>query len=138
VIVLDTNVVSELMKREPARAVVAWISQRPAASQYTTSITEAEILHGILLLPAGRRRAALRTAAEAMFEEDFAGRVLAFGSEAAKEYADIAANRRRTGHPISHFDAQIAAIARAAGFGLATRNPRDFTDCDVDVLDPWA
>ncbi|MGH8675785.1 MAG: type II toxin-antitoxin system VapC family toxin, partial [Burkholderiales bacterium] len=113
-IVLDTNVVSELMKSSPDESVVRWATGEPATSLYTTSITLAEILHGILLLPAGKRRAGLEAAAEAMFREDFAGRVLAFGADAARPYARIAADRRRAGRPIAHFDAQIAAIARSA------------------------
>ena len=136
-IVLDTNVVSELMKPEPAEAVVRWIAAQPAVSLYTTSITQAEILHGIMLLAAGKRRAALEAAANAMFAQDFDGRVLPFGGEAARAYAQIAARRRRTGLPISQFDAQIAAIARSARAAVATRNTRDFEDCGIDVLNPW-
>lgn len=83
-ILLDTDVVSELMKPAPAAAVVAWIGARPAQSLYTTSITQAEILHGVMLLPAGTRRRALSDAADAMFREDFDGRILAFGSDAAR------------------------------------------------------
>ncbi len=136
-ILLDTNVLSELMRPEPARLVTAWVASRPASSQYTTSITQAEILHGILLLPTGRRRTLLRAAAQAMFDEDFRGRVLAFGSDAALPYAQIAAERRRAGRPISHFDAQIAAIARTCGASIATRNVSDFEGCGVTVIDPW-
>lgn len=136
-IVLDTNVLSELMRPEPAESVVAWVTSRPTTSQYTTSITHAEILHGILLLPAGRRRTHLLNAANAMFAEDFAGRVLGFGTDAALPYARIAAERRRAGRPISHFDAQIAAIARATGASVATRNVKDFEGCGVTVVDPW-
>ena len=136
-IVLDTNVVSELMKPAPADAVVRWIADQPAVSLYTTTITQAEILHGIVLLPAGKRRAALEAAAEAMFAQEFNGRVLPFGSEAARAYAQIASQRRRLGRPISQFDAQIAAIARLARGAVATRNGRDFEDCGIDVLNPW-
>jgi len=137
VIVLDTNVVSELMKAAPAAAVARWIAEQPATMLYTTSITQAEILHGILLLPAGKRRGALEAAAEAMFEEDFGGRVLPFGGEAARAYAQIAALRRRLGRPISQFDAQIAAIARAARAVVSTRNVNDYEDCGVKVVNPW-
>ena len=136
-IVLDTNVVSELMKATPAAAVARWFADRPAATLYTTSITHAEILHGILLLPAGKRRGALETAAEAMFDEDFGGRVLPFGGEAARAYARIAVQRRRAGRPISHFDAQIAAIARSVRAQVATRNVNDYEGCGVDLLNPW-
>jgi len=137
VIVLDTNVVSELMKLAPADTVARWIADQPAATLYTTSITQAEILHGIVLLPSGKRRGSLEAAAEAMFDEDFGGRVLPFGSEAARVYAQIAAQRRRSGRPISHFDAQIAAIARSARAPIATRNVRDFDGCGIKVLNPW-
>lgn len=136
-IVLDTNVVSELMKPAPAGAVARWIADQPAMMLYTTSITQAEILHGILLLPAGKRRGALETAAEAMFDEEFGGRVLPFGGEAARAYAQIAAQRRRSGRPISHFDAQIAAIARTARAAVATRNVSDYEDCGIKIMNPW-
>jgi predicted nucleic acid-binding protein len=137
VIVLDTNVVSELMKSAPAAAVANWIAERQAMTLYTTSVTQAEILHGILMLPSGRRRAALEAAAEAMFERDFGGRVLPFGGDAARAYAQIAVRRRRSGRPISSFDAQIAAIARAARAAVATRNVRDYEGCGVRVMNPW-
>jgi len=137
VIVLDTNVLSELMRPAPSERVVRWVAAQPATSLYTTSVTQAEILHGIMLLPSGRRRIALESAAEAMFSEDFGGRVLPFGSEAAQPYARIAAERRRAGRPISHFDAQIAAIARSAGAAIATRNVADYDACGVQVINPW-
>ena len=136
-IVLDTNVLSELMKPAPAERVVRWVAAQPPTSLYTTSVTQAEILHGVMLLPAGRRRNAVEAAAEAMFKEDFAGRVLPFGSDAARLYARIAAERRRAGRPISHFDAQIAAITRAAGAAVATRNVTDYNGCGVKVINPW-
>jgi hypothetical protein len=136
-ILLDTNVLSELMKPAPDGSVVAWLASQPATSVYTTSITQAEILHGVGLLPAGKRRSAIEAAAEAMFRDDFAGRILPFGSDAAPLYARIAIERRRAGRPISHFDAQIAAIARLTGAVIATRNVADFEGCGVKVHDPW-
>lgn len=136
-IVLDTNVLSELMRSTPDEGVVAWVTSQPAMSQYTTSITQAEILHGILLLPPGKRRTQLTNAARSMFAEEFAGRVLSFGSDAALPYAQIAAARSGAGRPISHFDAQIAAIARACGASVATRNVTDFDGCGVAVINPW-
>ena len=136
-IILDTNVVSELMKAAPAQRVLGWIAAQPASALYTTSITEAEILHGLALLPTGKRRNALESATEAMLSEDFAGRILPFGSDAAHAYARIAADRRRGGRPISHFDAQIAAIARSAGAAIATRNVTDYDRCGVKILNPW-
>jgi hypothetical protein len=137
VIVLDTNVLSELMRPKPATTVAKWVAKQSAASLFTTTITQAAILHGVLLLPEGRRRDAIDAAADAMFEEDFAGRILPFGSHAAHAYAEIAAARRRLGRPISQFDAQIAAIAFSTGAGVATRNVPDFEGCGIHVIDPW-
>jgi predicted nucleic acid-binding protein len=136
-IVLDTNVVFELMKSAPAERVVAWIAAQPIQSLYTTSVTQAEILHGVGLLPAGRRRRAVEAAADAMFREDFAGRILPFGSDAAPLYARVALERRRMGRPISQYDAQIAAIARSTGATIATRNVADFAGSGVALVDPW-
>ena len=136
-ILLDTNVLSELMKPRPAPAVVDWMAAQPAASLYTTSITQAEILYGLMLLPRGRRRSALEDAATSMFAEDFGGRIVGFGSDAAPAYAQIASDRRRAGRPLSHFDAQIAAVARFLGAAIATRNTADFEGCGVTVVDPW-
>ena len=136
-IVLDTNVVSELMKPAPAEAVARWIAGHAAATLYTTSVTHAEILHGIMRLPAGKRHAALEAAAEAMFGEDFSGRILPFGGKAAHAYAQIATQRLRAGRPISQFDAQIAAIARSARAAVATRNVSDYEGCGIKVLNPW-
>jgi predicted nucleic acid-binding protein len=137
-IILDTNVVSELMRPSPHVEVARWVSAQPAPSLYTTTITQAEILYGVLLLPKGRRRADLEEAAEAMFAEDFAGRVLPFGAEAARAYASIAAQRRSAGLPVSAFDMQIAAIAASSGARLATRNVRDFDGTNVVLIDPFA
>lgn len=136
-IVLDTNVVSELMRPEPDRRVVEWVAGRAAAQLYTTALTTAEVRLGIELLPKGRRRDAIQAAAEAIFEDDFGARVLPFDSAAAREYAAIVATRRRAGRPIDAIDAQIGAICRAYGTTLATRNVEDFDGCGVDVVDPW-
>lgn len=136
-IVLDTNILSELMKAEPAERVMLWVMEHPNMSLYTTSVTQAEILHGIQLLPAGRRRRAFEVAAEAMFNEEFRGRVLAFDSDAARPYARITAHRRHAGRPISQFDAQIAAIAHVTGAAVATRNVADFEGCGIRLVNPW-
>jgi toxin FitB len=136
-IVLDTNVLSELMRPRPSDVVVAWFGTRPANGIYLTSITLAEILYGIALLPAGKRRAAILSASQATFR-DFEGRILAFDAGAASAYTDIAADRRRAGRPIATLDAQIAAIARSSGATLATRNTFDFEDCGVKLVDPFA
>lgn len=137
-IILDTNVLSELMKPRPSPRVAAWCAKHSAAELFTTAITEAEIFYGIQLLAEGKRHEALWQAAEAMFAEDFAGRVFAFESNAARAFAEISAERRALGRPISHADAQIAAIAHVRGARLATRNVADFADCDLDLFDPWS
>lgn len=137
-IILDTNVLSELMKPDPARLVVAWVSARSHPSLFTTAITESEILLGVALLPAGTKRRRLASAVEAIFAEDFDGRVLPFDSAAAADFAEIVAARRRAGRPISHADAQIAAIARCRRAAVATRNVGDFEGCSIEVQDPWA
>jgi len=136
-IVLDTNVLSELMRPAPSPRVVAWVAKQPAAELFTTSITEAEIFYGIELLTKGMRRESLLAAAEAMFAEDLAGRVVGFDSDAARAFSRIAAHRCALGRPISHADAQIAAIAQVRGAKLATRNVADFEDCDLAAVDPW-
>jgi len=136
-IVLDTNVLSELMRPSPSERVVQWIEQHAAGDLATTAITEAEILYGIALLPPGRRRNDLAQAACAMFAEDFEGRVFSFDSEAAAAYAVLCADRRAAGRPISAFDAQIAAICVARGMTLATRNLPDFEGCGLDLINPW-
>ena len=105
---------------------------------FTTAITESELLYGIALLPEGRRRQSLESVVDMIFTEDLAGRVLSFDSAAAREFADIAASRRRAGRPISEADARIAAIARSRGAALATRNVGDFADCLLELIDPWA
>lgn len=136
-IVLDTNVLSEIMRREPDAAVAAWISARPASSLFTTTVTQAEILYGVRLLPSAKRRTRLEAVVGDMFTTDFAGRVLPFDQAAAQVYAEIAVARRRAGRPISQFDAQIAAIARSRDAGVATRNGADFEGCGIGVIDPW-
>jgi len=136
-IILDTNVLAELMRPKPSPRVAAWVAKQPAAELFTTAITEAEIFYGIELLSRSKRREGLLVAAEAVFAEDWAGRILAFESDAARVFSRIAAHRRALGKPVSHADAQIAAIARVRGAKLATRNVADFEDCGLDVVDPW-
>ncbi|MCL2450384.1 MAG: type II toxin-antitoxin system VapC family toxin, partial [Polyangiaceae bacterium] len=122
-IVLDTNVLSELMRSFPSETVLAWLAPHPAASSFITAASEAEIRVGVSLLPAGRRRRALEEAAEGLFT-DYRGRILAFESEAAKAYAEVVVARRNSGRPIGLLDAQIASIVRTFGAVLATRNVR--------------
>jgi predicted nucleic acid-binding protein len=136
-IILDTNVISELMRREPAENVGRWLASRPAPSLCTTTITQAEILLGVHLLPKGKRRDEIEREAHEAFDKDFAGRVLPFDSEAARAFARITSARRRSGRPISQADAQIAAIARATGYDLATCNTTDFEGCGIELRNPW-
>ena len=136
-IILDTDVVSELMRPAPSTPVSRWIAGRPAAELYTTAITEAEIFFGIELLTQGKRREGLLRAAEEMFAEDFGGRILGFESEAARVFATIAAQCRAVGRPIRHADAQIAAIVKLRQGRLATRNVKDFENCGIAVVNPW-
>lgn len=136
-IILDTNVLSELMRPTPEGRVLDWIAAQPATSLFTTTITQAEILYGLALLPAGRRKSRLERAADGTFQEDLGGRVLAFDGVAARMYAAVAAERRGAGRPISHFDGQIAAICRSRGAALATRNVTDFIGCGIELMDPW-
>jgi toxin FitB len=136
-IVLDTNVLSEILRPEPEPRVLAWLDEQPASSVFTTAVTQGEILYGIRLLADGQRRRKLWDAATAIFDYDFAGRVLSFDSDAASYYAEIGAARRSAGRPMSQFDATIAAITRSHGATLATRNTKDFEHCGVLVVNPW-
>jgi toxin FitB len=136
-IILDTNVLSELMRPKPSPKVVAWVAKQPGTELFTTAITEAEIFYGIELLAKGKRRNELLEAADAMFAEDLAGRIFSFESDSARVFSRIAAQHRAIGRPISHADAQIAAIAQVRRAKLATRNVTDFRDCGIDVVDPW-
>lgn len=136
-IVLDTNVLSELMRAAPDPNVEGWIAARPASSLFVTTVTQAEILYGVALLPPGKRRDRLDIAVNGLFEQDFADRLLPFDEAAAREFAGIVFGRRRRGLPISQFDAQIAAITKSRGAALATRNVADFLHCGVAVVNPW-
>jgi toxin FitB len=137
VVILDTNVVSELMKSSPHAGVLAWVDVLPSAELFVASVTQAELLYGIALLPVGERRSNLARALDVAFDRLFRDRILPFDSLAASAFADIAARRRRAGRPIGGFDAQIAAIARSRGADLATRNIIDFEGCGVELVNPW-
>lgn len=135
-IIVDTNVVSELMKPSPSALVVEWLRARDGAELFTTSITLAEILYGITRLPDGRRKELLRSTASEVFAT-FQDQVLPFDSAAAGHYAEVVGGRDHIGLPIDGFDAQIASICRAHGAALATRNLTDIRHTDVDLIDPW-
>ena len=153
-IVLDTNVLSELMRSQPNKSVVRWIATQKATNLFITALTQAEILYGLELLPEGKRRTALIEAAQSMFDLDFARRILAFDSSAAPQFSAISAKRRKIGRPkswcafpsavkrrgvapLSQIDAQIAAISRLHNATLATRNVSDFEQCDINIINPW-
>ncbi len=136
-LILDTNVISEIMQLSPSPRVLEWWSQQQAGELFTSTVTMAEILYGIELLPKGKRRDKMLAEAEAMFAEDFVGRILPFDEEAARVFPEIAAGRRSQGRPMAEFDAQIAAIARSRRAILATRNTADFEACGVRLLNPW-
>ena len=127
---LDTNVISELMRPKPVENVVAWLDLQNDETVWISSITQAEVLAGLALMPAGKRKQGLMDVAATMFEEDFANRCLAFNCAAAIHYANIISERTRQGKPISVEDAQIAAIARANDLCIATRNVTDFANID--------
>jgi toxin FitB len=135
-IILDTNVVSELMKQSPARSVVGWSLSQEAHDLFTTSLTLAEIRLGIERLPDGQRKAQLRAKAADIFFA-LADTVLPFDARAALRYSTLVADRGRAGPPITGFDAQIAAICLSYGAALATRNIKDFQDTGVELLNPW-
>ena len=136
-IVLDTNVVSELLRPAPAPQVEAWLASQDGATVYFTAVGEAELRYGVAILPRGRRQSVLGRAIDDLLEEDFRDRILPFDRAAAHAYAAIAAERRAAGRPISQFDCQIAAIARAHEAAVATRNTGDYEGCGIKVIDPW-
>ncbi len=135
--VLDTNILSVMMRSAPVPKVVAWIAPVSDAQLYSTTVCQAEVLAGIEILPDGRRRAALEKAARAMFADDFDGRVLPFDGEAAMACAGIFAARKLAGRSTAPHDLVIAAIARAQGAHMVTRNVADFEGCGLTVINPW-
>jgi predicted nucleic acid-binding protein len=136
-IILDTNVLSELMKYQPNKLVLRWIGTYKATELFITALTQAEILYGLEILPQGKRKTALKQAAQSMFDLDFARRIIAFDSDAAQQFAIIATKRKKIGRPISQIDAQIAAIALSYKAILATRNVSDFEECGIKIINPW-
>jgi toxin FitB len=136
--ILDTNVVSELLRPNRHENVVAWVDAQPLAELFLTAITEAELHYGVAKMPNGKRKKALEADVDAILKQEFAGRILPFDSNAAIEYAAIVSTRRALGKPISQFDAQIAAIARANGAAaIVTRNVEDFAGVGVEIVNPW-
>ena len=135
-IILDTNVVSELMRPEPAPSVASWVRERDRRELRTTVITIAEVRYGVARLPDGRRKQVLLAAADEIFSA-FADQVLPVDAAAAEQYAVIANSRERAGKPIAGFDALIAAVCRCQGAALATRNVSDFEGTGIELIDPW-
>lgn len=135
-VILDTNVISELMRAEPDDHVAGWVREVPPAMVYTTSVTLAEVRFGIARLPVGRRRTLLGDAADDVFKT-FADRILPFDADTADQYANVVVERERAGAPITGFDAQIASICRSHVAALATRNTEDFSRLGLDLIDPW-
>ena len=133
-IVLDTNVLSELMRSQPPPVVVAWVAAQPRATLFTTSVRKAEILYGIAALPKGQRSAALVV----MFTEDLDDRILPFDSVAPVHYPEIVTTRRRAGASIEAFDAQVAATAVAFGADVAMRDVSGSEGCGLTLINPWA
>lgn len=136
-IVLDTNVVSELMRTQPAPPVLDWVNAQPADRLWLCSVVVAELLYGIARLPDGTRKRQLAVAVEGLILEDFAGRTLPFDLEAAAAYAQLVVRREAGGQPIAMADAQIGAICLAQGATLATRNTRDFAGLNLNLVNPW-
>lgn len=136
-IVLDTNVLSELMRAQAEPAVVSWLDRQEQDSLAVTAMTVAELFYGIARLPDGRRKSGLQEAALQMLDEEFADRVLPFDVDAAVHYAALVSQRERAGRPISMADAQIAAICRRHAATLATRNSKDFEGVDIVLANPW-
>ncbi|SDR17276.1 type II toxin-antitoxin system VapC family toxin [Actinopolyspora saharensis] len=136
-IILDTDVVSELLRAHPDRSVLEWLDSLAVDEVAITAITVAELLHGAARLPDGQRKTALGEAVRSVVDDDFHGRVQSFDSIAASHYGDVLVGRERQGRPITLADAQIAAICRARGATLATRNTKDFEDTGIELVNPW-
>lgn len=136
-IVLDTNVLSELIRPRPDPKVAGWLSEQARSRLFTTAVSRGEMLFGVLVLPIGERRRRLQQEVRAIFDSDMAGRVLPYDGDAADAHAAFAAARRAQGRPLAMPDAMIAGIARSRGATLATRNVRDFAGCGITLIDPW-
>lgn len=135
--ILDTNVVSELSNPEPDPNVLAWFARQTKTDLYITSVTEAKLLADTERMPQGRRRNEMIAANARTIDETLEERVLPFGRNAARHYAEIRAHRERIGRPISEMDCMIAAIARVNGAAVATRDAGGFADCGIQAINPW-
>jgi predicted nucleic acid-binding protein len=137
VIVLDTNVISELARQVPDTGVLSWLDSLDISDVATTAVTAEELRYGVARLPEGHRKREPTVVIRGILSEDFHGRVLPFDDRASVRYADIVAGRERIGRPIGVADAQIAAICRDVGAILASRNTADFEETGVELIDPW-
>jgi len=137
VIILDTNVLSEIIRADPDTRVLTWLEVRPLRKLYTTTISLAEMGFGLAVMPTGAKRARLETLFKEIFEIDFIDRIHGFDVAAARAFVTIYSERQKRGRPMTYADAQIAAITRAHSATLATRNVRDFADCGIDLVNPW-
>jgi predicted nucleic acid-binding protein len=136
-IILDTNVVSEMMRVAPAPAVVAWLNDQDASRLFLTAVTVGEIRYGLRILPVGRRRQLLEEGFEKILAGAFVGRILPFDEAAAHRYGELMGSRKEMGRPLDLPDGQIASVAWATGSAIATRNVRHFVDCGVEIINPF-
>ncbi|HEV2187099.1 MAG TPA: type II toxin-antitoxin system VapC family toxin [Stellaceae bacterium] len=137
-IILDTNVISEVMAIQPSLAVAAWMDETPTFDLATTTINIAEIRYGLARLSHGRRRARLNAQFESLIARAFGTRIFTFDGVAADAYGELVAGRERNGRPLRGPDAFIAAIAASRGLAIATRDTRGFEDCGLELVNPWA
>ena len=136
-IIVDTNVISEIMRERPSETLLAWLNGQNAALLFVTTVTIGEVLYGLGIMPDGRRLDRLRATFEGYLRRGFGGRILAYDEGAARAYADIMVRRRRAGRPLDIADGQIAAIARVHGYAVATRNMRDFEGVGLNLVNPF-
>ncbi len=136
-ILLDTNVISEMMKPSPSLKVIDWLDQEDVMQLFVSTITIAEIFYGIQSLPSGKRKNTLEESFQNVLQEGFKHRILSFNEKAAEFYGQLMSHRKKIGKPLSILDGQIAALAVSEKASLATRNVRDFVDCHLSVINPF-
>ena len=136
-ILLDTNIISEVMRKQPSDRVLSWLNRESTAELFVSSITIAEICYGLRILPIGQRRKQLETHFEQFIAQGFTGRIIGFDETAARAYAEIMGLCKEKGRPMSLPDGQIAAVAQTNQLVLATRNIRDFAHCGLELINPF-
>lgn len=136
-IILDTNVVSEMMRVTPAPVVVTWLNDQDASLLFLTAVTVGEVRYGLRILPQGKRQRFLEEGFEKILAEAFTGRILAFDEAAAHRYGEVMGRRKEIGRPLDILDGQIASIAWSNGCSIATRNVEDFIECGVEIINPF-